>query len=314
MKKIFSINPCYLILIILFFVVSMIFMGKKKISSSHKMIFTISYCLLGIMTFSYVNGIISSIFQLKYLSVKTYLIVVVIVNAIVLFTLNRKIAFFYSVLNYLLFIITTIILGSTIAVVLGNKYPSLYVMDVGNAVNFIDLSIVIFLLYLILLCLTYIGYFLFSKDKDYVVSESFSSFRDVLKENVLLKKKELGKKEKLFKKRQRKESTFSTSLMTKEELLHFDRNQMLSIHGEDCNIIFSDSNMDHIYQNYLILSRDIHARMVNGYTLEENKMLKSICSKLQVGNLSNIDMSNVSILNKISVEEYQLLRNVFNMN
>ena len=53
---------------------------------------------------------------------------------------------------------------------------------------------------------------------------------------------------------------------------------------------------------------------MNGYTLKENKMLKSICLKLQVNNLRSIDLSNVSILNKISVEEYLLLKEVFGMN
>ena len=43
-------------------------------------------------------------------------------------------------------------------------------------------------------------------------------------------------------------------------------------------------------------------------------MLKNICLKLQVTRLANIDMSNVSILNKISIEEYKLLRNIFNLN
>ena len=54
--------------------------------------------------------------------------------------------------------------------------------------------------------------------------------------------------------------------------------------------------------------------MVNGYTLKENKMLRSICMKLQVNNLACIDMSNISILNKISIEEYKLLKDVFNIN
>ena len=161
LKELFKINPCYLILEILFWIVVMLFMDKKNLEKKYKAIFTVAYSLISILTFSYINGLILNIFKLKYLSVKTYLIVIIIVNAISLFTMNKKIKPVYSALNYVLFITMIIILGSTIAIVLGNKIPALYVMDVDNAVNFIDLSMIIFLLYLICLCLAYIGYYLF---------------------------------------------------------------------------------------------------------------------------------------------------------
>ena len=90
LKEVFTINPCYLILEILFWIVVMLFMDKKNLEKKYKVIFTIVYFLISILTFSYINGLIINIFKLKYLSVKTYLIVIVIVNAISLFTLNKK--------------------------------------------------------------------------------------------------------------------------------------------------------------------------------------------------------------------------------
>lgn len=300
LKELLSINPCLLILEILFWIVVMLFMDKKHLEKKYKVIFTVGYLFISILTFSYINGLIINIFKLKYLSVKTYLIVIVIVNAISLFTMNKKIKPVYSALNYILFITMIIILGSTIAIILGNKIPAFYVMDVDNAVNFIDLSMIIFLLYLICLCLTYIGYSFF---------ENKEEIQEKSKEKITLWKKEKGNNLSFVKKK--KESIPS---ITKEELLMHDRTIPLYIHDEDCSIIFEDSNPENIYQNYQILEKDIHAKMVNGYTLEENKMLKNICLKLQVTRLANIDMNNVSILNKISIEEYQLLRNIFNLN
>ena len=307
LKELFKINPCYLILEILYWIVVMLFMDKKNLEKKYKAIFTVAYFLISILTFSYINGLIINIFKLKYLSVKTYLIVIVIVNAISLFTLNKKIKPVYSALNYVLFITMIIILGSTIAIVLGNKIPALYVMDVDNAVNFIDLSMIIFLLYLICLCLTYIGYAFFENKEE--VEEKSKDKINLFKQR--LKKEKTKKKVHLSFSKKKKEIIPS---ITKEELLMHDRSIPLYIHDEDCSIIFDDSNQENIYQNYQILEHDIHAKMVNGYTLEENKMLKNICLKLQVTRLANIDMSNVSILNKISIEEYKLLRNIFNLN
>ena len=63
-------------------------------------------------------------------------------------------------------------------------------------------------------------------------------------------------------------------------------------------------------KNYHILEEDINAKMVNGYTLEENKILKNICMKLQTNNLQQLDLNNISILNKISPEEYNFLTKI----
>ena len=295
-----SINPSYLILNILTLLTLILTLKKYKIEKKYQMVFIVIYLLISILTYNYINGIIKNIFALKYLSVKTYLVIVAIINSIILFTMNKKVKPVYKFLNYFLFILTMIIFGATIAVVLGNKYDSLYLMSISNAVNFIDLSMVLFLLYLIGINLTYIGYFLF-ENKDKLKEQQPLSFK--------LKVPNL-------KSRQRKKETpklTKKSLMTKEELLNL-KGDTLYIHGEDCNIIFEDSNAENIFLNYQILEEDIHAKMMNGYTLKENKMLKSICLKLQVNNLRSIDLSNVSILNKISVEEYLLLKEVFGMN
>lgn len=235
LKELLSINPWLLILEILFWIVAMLFMDKKNLEKKYKVIFTVGYIIISILTFSYLNGLVVNIFKLKYLSVKTYLIVIVIVNAISLFTMNKKIKPIYSALNYILFITMIIILGSTIAIILGNKIPVFYVMDVNNAVNFIDLSMIIFIFYLICLCLTYIGYSFF-ENKEEIQEKSKEKF-------TLWKKEKENKNKQLFFVKKKKESIPS---ITKEELLMHDRTIPLYIHNEDCSIIFEDSNTENI--------------------------------------------------------------------
>lgn len=305
-KNILNINLVYLCLIILIWIIIMINCNKYKWTKKYKIILSSIYLILLIITFPYINGIIINIFKLKYLSVKTYLITLLIVNSCFLFTLNRKLKPIYTILNYLLFIIITIIFGATISIVLGNKLESLYLMEVSNAINLIDLSIIIFMIYLILISLTYIGYYL----SEYGFSLKKEETKEILEEEINPKKKfNLPKvslpKVSLPKIRKKKK------IMTRDELLNFDRNNILYINGIDCNIIFNDSNKDNIYKNYQILNKDIDAKMVNGYTLNENKILRNICLKFGVSNLYSIDINNTNILNMISIEEYTLLKNVF---
>ena len=294
-----TISPCTIILFCTCFFIFYLNVVRKIKGRYKKMIGTVVYLVLSFFLFSYLNGLIVNIFSLKYLSVKTYLIVVILVHFIILFTINKKVSHYYFVLNLILFVITSIILGSVLAILIGNRWDSFYVMDISNAVRLINLGMVVFILYLILISVIYIGVCLFSKkeeedikkqeDKDRIFSRKFSfSFPKLKKKNQ-----------------------DNEDFLTEEELLHFDRNLPLYIKGVVCNIIFSDSNPENIIKNYSILKNDIHARMVNGYTLEENQMLRSICLKLNVSSLNSIDLRDRSLLNKISVDEYQMLRNLF---
>ena len=48
----------------------------------------------------------------------------------------------------------------------------------------------------------------------------------------------------------------------------------------------------------------------NEYKTSMYKMLKNICMKLRVSNLRTVDIHNENILNKISIDEYHLLKKV----
>ena len=88
-----SINPSYLILNILTLLTLILTLKKYKIEKKYQMVFIIIYLLISILTYNYINGIIKNIFALKYLSVKTYLVIVAIINSIILLS---RISFFIS--------------------------------------------------------------------------------------------------------------------------------------------------------------------------------------------------------------------------
>lgn len=296
-----NINICYLMLKVLFLIASFVFLKDKSITKQQKWILLGVYLLITVISFSYFNGIVSSIFQLKYLNAKLYLIMLVIANAIMLYTMNHSVLLGYKILNYLLFVSLLVVFGAIVSIVFGNEYHAFYLMDISNAVIFMDLSFVIFMIYLFLFLSIYIVSYLLKIDllkrKEIVIPHiNFSKW----KIPSFLYKKE--------------KKTEKANVLTPEELLSHRVNDLFYINGEECSIIFEDSNQENIVKNYYILMQDIHAKLMNGYTLEENRMFKSICLKLHVGNLRRIDLNNVSILNQITVDEYNLLKRVFETN
>ncbi len=290
-----STNVCYIILNILFLMVARIKVNELKLSRNYKLVLLGGYLLFTLFSYSYVSGIMNNIFKLKFLDVKYYLLLLVISNVIMIYSLNKPVKLVYKVINIVLYVSLTIILGATLSVVLGNKINTFYVMDIKNAINFVDLSFVLFIIYLIVVSLIYIGSHIFS-------SEGFT------KENIFKKVSFKDIRESLLNLAVFREA--EDDVLTPEEILNYRYDDSFNINGVDASIIFEDSVDENIIKNYYILTEDINARLMNGYTLEENKMLKNVCLKLHTGNLKSVDLSNTNIINKISVDEYNLLKRV----
>ena len=288
-------NVCYIILNILFLLIARIKVNNLKLSRNYKLVLLGIYLLFTLFSYSYVSGIMNNIFKLKFLDVKYYLLLLLISNVIMIYSFNRPVKLVYKVINIILYVALTIILGATLSVVLGNKINTFYVMDIKNAINFVDLSFVLFIIYLIVISLIYIGSHILS-------SENFS------KENIFKKLSFKDIKESLLKLAIFKD--VEDEILTPEEILYYRYDDNFSINGVDASIIFEDSVDENIIKNYYILTEEINARLMNGYTLEENKMLKNVCLKLHTGNLKSVDLSNTNIINKISVDEYNLLKRV----
>lgn len=289
-----NINICYLILNILLLISINLYLKQRNIKKSKRRILLFCVLIVNILAFSYFNNIFQNIFSLKYLSAKSYLIILATTNIITLITINKKVKLIHAVLNYTLFILMFMIFGIILFIILGNKIPQIYFMDIKNIVRLIDLSFVVFIIYFILSIITYIGYCVFSdfKIKDIKI-KVISKFK---------KNKVTNRKENI------------AVILSEEELLNYKDKNNFYINKVDCGIIFEDSNPNNIIKNYHILLNNIEATMVNGFTLKENKLLKSICAKLDIYNLNDIDIYNLSILNRISVEEYNLLKKINNIN
>ena len=293
-----SINLYYLLFNLLLVGIIAIKLRKHKVTNKQKLIALGIYLLLTIISFAYMNGVMNSIFKLKYLNVKLYLLLLIGTNCIILYILNHPVKMIYKITSYIYFMMIMIMLGATLSIVLGNKFSNFYLMEIQNAIHFIDLSFITAMLYGMLIATIYIT--------NYIIKEKIIT-KDKIKNiynEIIDKVKSLNQKKTIYK----------PNILTPSELLDYNYDNGLYINGEDCSIIFEDSNKENIVKNYYILNNDIHATLMNGYTLEENKLFKSICMKLQVSNLGNIDIYNTNILNKINVEEYNLLKKLFGLN
>lgn len=269
----------YLILIILIMSIINIILAKKKINSNYKYLINgISLILMSLIT-TYYKELVDTIFNLKYLSIKLYMIMLIIVNIITIYTLNKRINKTYKIANYLLFGIINIILTIILILVLGINLNLLKNTYSTYNILLINSSIIIFIIYLVSISIIYIYKILTRKQKE------------VLEENTY-------------------DYEAREIILTKEELLSISNKELFTINGVECGIIFEDSIPDNIFKNYHILLNNINDKLVNGYTLEENKILKSICTKLEIRNLDNLDLDNLSILNKITPEEYTFLKGI----
>lgn len=267
----------YLILIILVMAIINIILYKKNINSNYKYLINgISLILISLIT-NYLKDYLNGIFNLNFLSVKFYLIILIITNIILLITIKNNIKRTYKIINYILFSLITLILIINICMIIGSNLNILPEHLGQYIVMLLNISVILFIIYLTIISIIYI----------------IQNLRNInIKKNTY-----------------KEENT--RNILLPEELLATINKEEFSIDGVECSIIFEDSIPDNIIKNYHILIRDINAKMVNGYTLEENKMLKSICTKLQVTNLNNIDLNNLSILNKITPEEYTFLKRIY---
>lgn len=318
LKYVGDVNILLVVLDILFLTVSFLYFNKKGYSERVKDLFVVGYTLINLFLFTYFNSIFQGLFTFKYLSIKIYLIIVVVSLIIFLYSFNRRIRLFYKIFNYLLGIFNSVILLVNIYIVINNKLDMVDVISIDNSIKLMNISCIVFFLYLVFIFLVYIGYYIYDlvlvRKNSKLVEELDNDKVKVRKKRnykIKLRKKNNGKekdKEEVYK---RENDCKDNSL---ERLLEYKVGDTFYINGIDCSIIFCDSNKENIVKNYDILSKDITAKLVNGYTLEENIMIRSICDKLNINNLGSVDINNFSILNLITVDEYVFLKNVINDN
>lgn len=285
-----NINIYYVLFSILFLIVTLLFLSKKKINSILKQMYIILYVSLAWIGFYYLNDMFNSIFSLKYLSVKLYLILLIIGNIIMLITINKNIKKPYKITNYILFASNIIILIINITIVIANKFNNFIIGSISDAAKLIDINFIIFIIYLNTNCIIYIINHLINIIKSNRKIKVNNENSDNNKETIDKLNEEV------------KETVSNKHILSKK-----DDNEGFYIDGVDCSIIFEDNDKDTIIKNYYILLNDVNAKLVNGYTLQENIKIKKIINKLNIKDLNHIDL-DINTLSKITIDEYNLLK------
>ena len=281
-----NINFVYVILFISLFIASFLYLyinNKKRFITS----FIVIYVFFTVMSFSYFNSLFNSVFSYDYSSIRVYLIVLIITNLIAIFTVNFKVNIVNKVFNYILLISSSIIFFINLFIFLAYNFDIVDI-DVNRMIFFIDLDIIIFALYIIISCVSYIGRIIYIEVKNYI--------RRVKYDNRLSNDLVLDNKEEVVVNNDIKDSN-----------VIIDNNKFI-IDGKDCSFIFNDPNRENVIRNYYILLTDVNARLVNGYTVDENIRIINILNRLNIKDINNVDLMNMEILGKISIDEYNLLK------
>ena len=122
-----KINFYYFILNILIIIILNIYVKEKQLSLKQHVIILSTYIFITIISYAYINSIIVNIFNLKYINVKSYIGLLIILNIIIIYILNKPIKLRYKIPSILLFIILVFISVATLSIVLGNIYKALYI-------------------------------------------------------------------------------------------------------------------------------------------------------------------------------------------
>ena len=143
-----NINLYYISLVLTILIASLLFLVPRI-----KHGITIEFYLIVFTTISWYgfylfNDILNSIFSLSYLSIKTYLILLIIGNVITIVTLNYKLDITYKIINYLLFTSNILIFIINIFLLINSRLNIFSNIDTNIIIKVIDINIIIFLLYI----------------------------------------------------------------------------------------------------------------------------------------------------------------------
>ena len=282
-----NINLCLLSMIIVVFILSLLFLFRKKVSDKVLNIYIIMYVIFSWIVIYYFNDIINSIFSLNYFDIRSYLLLLVIVNIITIININFIKNIYYKVLNYTMFITNVIVLLANIFTLLGSRLGVIKL--IGNEIsNMININYIIFFLYLDILLYSRLVLFIINKRKkeniNVLTGNSYEPFLDNKGDLGLFDNKDINR-----------------------PVLSNNVSDGFVIDGIDCSAIFDIGNKKEILENYYILLNDIDAKLTNGYTIKEYNKIKSIINRLNISDINNINL-DIKKLSLINIDEYNLLK------
>lgn len=286
-----NVNYAFVSLVFVSFVLSFLFLCKRKVSLYLKEIYIVFFASIAWIGFYLYNDIFNKIFELNYFNVKLYLLLLIIGNVITIVNINfvKKISF--KILNYLMFMSNFFIFVFIFCLFVGNR---LSVLDVSIQwiIKLMNINFMIFLLYLNLISYVSLGYnikkLLLSRRKE--IKEEISSFVD----EELLDSEDCYENEYV-------DTNFNS--------ININDNSFI-IDGVDCGVIFDDEDKNEVLINYYILLNDVNAKLLNGYTIHEYKKIKDIINRLNIKDLNRIKL-DINKLSMITYDEYNLLKRYF---
>lgn len=282
-------NISYVALSILFLIASLLFLKKKNVNDIIAQMIIIILVSVAWLGFIYLNDILNTIFALSFLSVKSYLILLIIGNIIMLITINKRILLPYKITNYMMFITNIVIFTINVALIIDNKYNVLNLGTLEDATKLININFIVFIEYLNALLIIYIGKCLID-----IISHQRKT-KKYNKENNITESIDI-----------------ETGIQDNQNIkvvypIQKNDQEGFYIDGIDCSIIFEDEDKENIMTNYYILLNDVNAKLINGCTVGEYKKVKNIINKLNIKDLNNINL-DINKLNKITIDEYNLLK------
>lgn len=296
-----NINLGYLSLVIILFIVSFIFLSNKGINKFFIELFIIVYVLISWIGFYYLNDVFNIIFELKYLDVKLYLILLIVGNIIMIANINLKMPIYYKVINYAMFLTNIIMFIANVMLIIASRIGTVEMTSLSHITKFININFIAFICYLDLMGIIYIGEYLSHKIKFKIKATEILK-QESLKEDVVTEPEVLENVEIVESDNDVATNVNSGDMVNKDGFF---------IDGIDCSVIFEDSDKENIAKNYYILLNDVNAKLTNGYTVSEYTKIKRIMNKLNIKDLNSINL-DINVLNQITIDEYNILKNYLN--
>ena len=297
-----NINLGYLSLVIILFIVSFIFLSNKGINKFFIELFIIVYVLISWIGFYYLNDVFNIVFQLKYLDVKLYLILLIVGNIIMIANINLKMPIYYKVINYAMFLTNIIMFIANVTLIIASKIGAVEMTSLSQITKLININFIVFICYLDLMGIIYVGEYLSRKIKFKRKAAEILK-QESLKENISVEPEVLDDIERV----ESNDNEVAVNV-SNDDIVNKDG---FFIDGIDCSVIFEDRDKENIAKNYYILLNDVNARLTNGYTVSEYTKIKSIMNKLNIKDLNSINL-DINVLNRITIDEYNILKNYLN--
>ena len=290
-----NINIVLLSLIIISFILSHLFLYKRKISFFLYRVYLIVFVTIAWICFWFFNDRFNDIFKFNYLNIKTYLLLLIIVNIITIINVNFVKRLIFKIINYIMFFINIIIFIFNIFLFIGNRLNiiNITIYDLAKLMN---ISYILFLIYLNIMGYLYLLLFVIDVVKSHIFikkKKNVEVFNDVVEEDSCDQAEAI----------EDKIDNDSISSIDNE----LDGKDKFIIDGVDCSVIFDDLNKNEILENYYILLNDVNAKLVNGYTVHEYKRIKDIINRLNIKDMNKIKI-DINKLSMITYDEYNLLK------